>query len=60
MKLLSKRLHENIECGHGLVADDIGVCIMLPLDQCGGLEHVFMNLGNMILMPRVPAVCMTE
>ena len=49
-----------LDGSNGLVADDIGVCIMLPLDQCGGLEHVFMNLGNMILMPRVPAVCMTE
>ena len=49
-----------LDGSNGLVADDIGVCIMLPLDQCGGLEHVFMNLGNMILMPRVAAVCMTE
>ena len=49
-----------LDGSNGLDPDDLGIAIMMPLDQCGGEQFVFMNLGNMILMPRVAAVCMTE
>ena len=49
-----------LDGSNGLDPDDLGIAIMMPLDQCGGEQFVFMDLGNMILMPRVAAACMTE
>ena len=44
----------------GLVADDLGVSLMMPLAQCMGNKDIFYNIGNMILLPRAEAALMTE
>ena len=49
-----------LDGSNGLVPDDLGIAIMMSLEQAQGHHHIFMNLGNMILMPRVAAACMTE
>jgi len=49
-----------LEGSNGLVPGDLGITIMMTLEQCAGHQHIFMNLGNMVLRPRVAAACMTE